>query len=205
MVIRVLSGPVLMDNVSKIEFHRLEGEILSALTDAFEEHYDRIVRYVAGRIGNWNDAEDIVSETFTKALNNAKKFERRASSITSWLYKIATNLIVDYYRGNARKKQVPLEELIDLKNRTNVEREVENQIALQEILQIMKGLTPSQHEVLMLRLIGGLSSKETARVMGKNDGAVRELQRVALNNVRDMIARRMHISGKQSEVTGDGR
>ena len=103
MVAKVVSGPILMDNVRKIEFHQPDGEVISALTHVFEEHYDRIVRYVASRIGNWNDAEDLASETFTKALNNAKKFEWRGSSITSWIYKIATNLIVDYYRGNAKK------------------------------------------------------------------------------------------------------
>ena len=96
---------------------------------------------------------------------------------------------------------MPLEEFTDLRNTTNVEQQVENQIQLQQILLIMKGLTSSQHEVLMLRFSGGLSSKDTARVMNKSDGAVRELQRVALNNVRDMIARKTYISVQQSEVT----
>ncbi len=123
-------------------------------------------------------------------LESIHSFKWQGHPFSSWLFRIAHNLIVDYFRRAARKKTVPLEAAEATVGSTpdDIDRVVETNLTMAEIRVASQGLTGLQQEVISLRFAGGLSVSETASALGKNDNAVKALQHVGLKRLRTMLA-----------------
>ena len=80
-----------------------ERQGTAALADLFEEYYERIARYIAVRIGNQNDAEELAGDVFVRATEHIGSFQWRGVPVQAWLYRIAHNLVVDHLRRNSRR------------------------------------------------------------------------------------------------------
>lgn len=160
----------------------LEAELASL----YEEYYDKIAHYASVHIGNKADAEDIAGEVFLKALESLRSYEHRGIPMQAWLFKIAHNLVVDYLRRMSKRKTVDLES-VTIKSNENLEVVAEINIEIERVKKAMEQLTSEQREVLSLRFFGELSSKETAAIMGKSNGAVREMQRAATSKLRALL------------------
>ncbi|APV44842.1 RNA polymerase sigma-70 factor, ECF subfamily [Dehalogenimonas formicexedens] len=158
------------------------------LAGLFDEYYDRIVRYAYARIGDQRDSEDIASEVFVKALKSLGSFEERGLPMGAWLFKIAHNLVVDYHRKNSHVKKVELEK-VEIESDSDPVLDTERKLQMEMVRQAMADLTEDQREVIQLRFFGGLSSAETAALMDKSDGAVREAQSAALKKLRIKLTR----------------
>ena len=87
-----------------------ERQGVAALTDLFEEYYERITRYIAVRVGNRADAEELASDVFVRAVENIGSFQWRGVPLQAWLYRIAHNVAVDHLRRSSRRKSGPLDE-----------------------------------------------------------------------------------------------
>jgi RNA polymerase sigma-70 factor (ECF subfamily) len=103
-----------------------------------------------------------------------------------WLFRIAHNMTVDYLRKMDKRKTVPLDSLI-LPDDDDPADKAEKNIDLGLLTEAMKQLTPDQREVINLRFFSGLTSKETGEIMNKSDGAVREMQRAAIEKLRKIM------------------
>ena len=161
-----------------------------ALADLFEEYYNRIARYIAVRIGNRDEAEELAGDVFLRALERVDSFEWRGIPLHAWLFRIAHNLAVDHLRKHhKRRRDVLIAEVLTLSGPPDPQQEVEQRLELQAAYQAMDRLTPAQQEVISLRFIGELSSAEAADVMGRTNGAVRELQHTALRALRQLLRR----------------
>ena len=104
----------------------------------------------------------------------------------SWLFKIAHNLVVDYLRKMSKQKKVDIDSVI-IESGKGPEEIAEVNIEVERVKEAMERLTKAQREVLSLRFFGELTSKETASIMGKSDGAVREMQRAATEKLRIIL------------------
>ena len=158
----------------------------AVLASLYEEYYDKIARYAFTRIGNRAEAEDIAGEVFLKALESLKSYKERGIPMQAWLFRIAHNLVVDYLRKATKRKSVPIETIqveADVDPATIAERNIE----LERVTKSMEQLTQQQREVLQLRFFGGLSSKEVGSIVNKSDGAVREMQRAAIEKLRKLL------------------
>lgn len=156
------------------------------LVSLYDEYYDKIAHYVYVRIGDKAEAEDIASEVFLKALESLKKYEERGVPMQAWLFKIAHNLVVDHLRKVTKYKIVPIE-TVEIKSEADPQSSAEMNIELQRVTKVMGQLTEDQAEVLRLRFFGGLKSWEAGNIMGKSEGAVREMQRAALEKLRQLL------------------
>jgi RNA polymerase sigma-70 factor, ECF subfamily len=156
------------------------------LGELYEEYYDRITRYAYVHIGDRNDAEDIAGETFLKALKTLDSYQERGIPIQAWLFKIAHNLVVDHLRKKAKVKLQPMD-LTPVASDEDPVEEVEKSIKLEKVKSAMKNLTDDQRTVVGLRFLGGMTSREVAQIMNKNDGAVREMQRAAIEKLRNIL------------------
>jgi len=156
------------------------------LAELYEEYYDRITRYAYVHIGDRNDAEDIAGETFLRALKTLDSYQERGVPMQAWLFKIAHNLIVDYLRKKTKIKiqAIDITPLADDEDPTVM---VEKKVQLEKVKKAMINLTDDQREVIGLRFLGGMTSREVAQVMNKNDGAVREMQRAAIEKLRNIL------------------
>ena len=159
----------------------------SQLAEMFSEYYGRIAGYAYTRTGDRALAEDIASEVFLRALKALPSYCEKGPPMGAWLFRIAHNLVVDHHRKRSRHLELP-----GLEDRQAYDEDlvaqIEKQHELDRVMIALKNLSPAQQEVIQLRFAGGLSSREVALVMGKSDGAVREMQREALSRIRTMLA-----------------
>lgn len=156
------------------------------LAALYEEYYDKIVHYIYVRIGDKSESEDLASEVFLKALKSIKTYRDTGPPMQAWLFKIAHNLVVDHLRRVSRIKTVPIDTVVIVDDNDPVDA-AEKKFQMEKVGAAMIQLTEEQREVLRLRFFGGLTSREAASVLGKSDGAVREMQRAALERIRQLL------------------
>ncbi|MFQ5874627.1 MAG: sigma-70 family RNA polymerase sigma factor [Dehalococcoidia bacterium] len=158
-----------------------------AFEQIYEEYFDKVYRYIAVRVGNQPDAEDLTEEVFLKALEAIGSFEWRGISIAAWLFRIAHNVVVDHLRRVSKRQTMPIEESVPCGDPSPHDKATIN-IAMDRLKEALGQLTQAQQQVLSLRLAGGLSIAETARVMGKTEGAVKASQHSALVAIRRIFS-----------------
>ncbi len=169
----------------------LTQRAVSGDPDAFAALYDfyveQIYRFILFRVGNEQTAEDLTSQVFLKAWNNLSSYQIRGLPFKAWLFRIARNSVIDYYR--TYKETTPLEPsaLTKPDPAAEVGDQVEQQLQAEELRLALQQLTEDQRQVLTLRFIEGLSTEEVANVMGKRQGAIRALQMRGLQALAEII------------------
>ena len=166
-------------------------------TDLYEEHFERVYAFVARRLRNRDDAEDVTSEVFRDALANIGKFEYRGAPFASWLYRIASNAIADRWQHAAREQGAALAgDPADDSTRANPEA-VESRARL---FRQVATLPADQRRVIEMRFAEGRSIAEIAREIGRSSGAVKQLQFRAIQNLRASIEK--HAGAKAKKPVG---
>jgi len=156
------------------------------LASLYDEYFDRIAHYIYVRLGDRNEAEDLAGEVFLKALESLKSYKERGIPMQAWLFRIAHNVLVDRLRKKGRVTTVPIEG-VTIATKEDPVAMAEKSIEMGKVNEAMQKLTPEQREVVRLRFFGGLSSKEVGAILRKSDGAVREMQRAAVEKLRRLL------------------
>ena len=154
---------------------------------ALYEHFsDAIYRYVSFKTGSPGDAEDITAEVFVRMLQSIRSFKPSGHPFSSWLYRVAHNLVVDHFRAKGRKKTVPLEtsEHAVGTSALDLDEYVDVKLTMRHVHKAMEVLTSLQREVITLRFAAGLSVAETAKAVGKKENAVKALQHAGVKKLR---------------------
>jgi RNA polymerase sigma-70 factor (ECF subfamily) len=170
--------------ISGSEGTQREADTLAAL---YEKYYARVARYCYTRVGDRDLAEDMASDVFLRAVESLGRIEQRDGPPQAWLFRVAHNLVIDHYRKSARRQSVPIDGVMVLPASSNTAAEVEQSLTMETVYAAMESLHPAQQEVVSLRFMGGLSSEETGGIMGRTNGAVRELQRTAIKALRGLL------------------
>ena len=121
-----------------------------------------------------------------KALESLESYRERGIPMQAWLFRIAHNLVVDHFRRMAKRKTVPID-TVQIEADADPVTLVDKKIELERVTGAMEQLTPEQREVLRLRFFGELTSKEAGSILNKSDGAVREMQRAAVEKLRRLL------------------
>ena len=145
--------------------------------DLYERHFHRVYGYVIRRTGSRAEAEDITSEVFERALTNLSRFEWRGAPFAAWLYRIAANALADRRRQTARDSDEPPPDVPDRREADEIERRA-------MLFQLVERLPGLQRQVIEMRFIDGRSIREIAAALDRSDGAVKQLQLRALENLR---------------------
>ena len=136
------------------------------------------------------DPEDVAAEVFVQAVKGIDRFSGDGTAFRSWIFCIAHNkLIDDVRRRRSRPEDVVPDAGRNLVHPANVEDQVLRNLADRKVQEMFGRLTPAQRNVLYLRMIGGLTLEEVAKVLGKPSSAVKALQRRGLGAIkRDLPA-----------------
>lgn len=156
-----------------------------AFAQLYEEHFDKIYRYVTLKIGNETEAEDMTQQVFLNALQSISSFKWKGIPFSAWLFRIAHNQVVDYLRSKKRTA-VPLNESL-ASNDNNPQLVVEQKLDIEQLLLATKQLTEAQREVISLRFTSELPIAQVAKAMGKSQGAVKALQHSAIVALRKTL------------------
>jgi RNA polymerase sigma-70 factor, ECF subfamily len=155
--------------------------------EVYDRYFSRVYRYIALRVGDKTEAEDLAGQVFLKALESISSFKWRGVPVSAWLFRIAHNQVIDYWRTSKAKLNSPLEEWLVSDNMDPV-LEAERNLDIQRVFQAVRQLTQAQRDVIELRFVGGLSTAEVAKVLGKSQGAVKVLQHSALASLRKRLS-----------------
>ncbi|MFH1462436.1 MAG: RNA polymerase sigma factor [bacterium] len=139
--------------------------------DNFGYLYDKYVRsiynFIYYKTHHKETAEDLTSQTFLKALDKISSFDKKKGSFFSWLYQIARNSVIDFYR--TKKNCLNIEDVWDLSGNEDIERDLDAKKKLEEVQKYLKRLKPEQREIVILRVWEGMSYKEIAEVVEKTE------------------------------------
>ncbi len=170
-----------------------------ALGQLYQRHVDRIYSYVLFRVRDDALAEDLTQDVFFQAMRGLESFDWRGA-VLPWLMRIARNTVIDHWRRLARRPEWAMSALADDDEDDEDRRldrltaedddvgEVELFVERERIIQAADRLTDLQRQVVALRFASGLSIKDTAEVMGKSEGAIKNLQHHALRSLRRLLA-----------------
>jgi RNA polymerase sigma-70 factor (ECF subfamily) len=151
----------------------------SRFGELYEENFYRVYAYIARRVRDRHQAEDLTSEVFREALAGLGKFEWRGAPFVAWLLRIASRAIADYYKRSGREAGNPVAEPERL-----VPQEIERHVIL---FQLVDRLPDAQATVIRLRFVEQKSIREIAQVLGRSEGAVKQLQLRAIENLRAQL------------------
>ena len=152
----------------------------SRFAELYENHFDRIYAFVARRVRERAEAEDVTSEVFARALANLGRFRWRGTPFAAWLYRIARNAIAD--RGQRMAVEQTLAEQADPAAPAQEELEEAERRAC--LFQKVRELPLDQRRVVLWRFTEDKSIREIARQLGRTEGAVKQLQFRALETLR---------------------
>jgi RNA polymerase sigma-70 factor (ECF subfamily) len=144
--------------------------------ELYEENFPRVYAFVSRRVRNRQEAQDLTSQVFERALANLHRFEWRGTPFAAWLYRMASNAIADHYQ--AKSRELPIQdppitdaELAQVEHRAMLSRCIDR-------------LPAEQRRVVILRFFEERSIREIAGHIGKSEGAVKQLQWRALQKLR---------------------
>lgn len=160
--------------------------------EAFGQLYDHyhvtVYRFVYHRVGSVAVAEDLTSETFFRALRSMTSFRWQGKDFGAWLLTIARNLTTDHFKaGRTRLEHTEADMGLHDAPTEGPEPTVLASLTNRTLLAALTRLPPEQQECLIMRFLQGLSIAETARVLGRSDGAVKQLQLRGVRNLAKLL------------------
>jgi RNA polymerase sigma-70 factor (ECF subfamily) len=176
----------MLDGEAQIIKSAVAGEA-SAFGLLYDHYQPKIYRFVYIKVGRREEAEDLTHQVFLSAWENIENYKHLGFPFSSWLYQIARNEVIDYYR--TRKSAVELEKVdAESFDPPTAELALERKFELEHIKRAIQKLKPEHQDVLIMRFVEDLSPKEIAAALGKTEGAVKLLQHRALKNLKTLLA-----------------
>jgi len=147
-----------------VEAAKKDPEKFAAL---YDKYFDQIYRYVSRRVNDRDTAHDLVSQSFYDALAHIRSFEWRGFSFSAWLYKIAHNNVLKWYREQGKAVMVDLDEGRNAPdNSVDYVNDLRRQEARDEVQAVMGKLDAEEREILRLKFFEEVSNVEIAEIMG---------------------------------------
>jgi RNA polymerase sigma-70 factor (ECF subfamily) len=165
-----------------------------AFGQLYELYYDRIYNYVFYRTSNVVEAEDLTARIFERAMKHIGNYQDQGVPFSAWLYRIAHNLVANWYRDNSRRTFVAIE---DVSQWVITDHGPEFAAQLTEdrerLLEAIGRLPSDRQELLMFKFVERLSNAEIGEIMGRSEGAVKSLYH------RTLLVLREDLSGPDTE------
>lgn len=159
-------------------------------SEAFAKIYDAlavpIYRYMYYRV-HAGDAEDLTEMVFLKAWERLSQYRKTQFSFSAWLFKIARNLVIDYYRMHTFSAELD-HSFPDTRRENNPSSHVEDILTQQTLKNALAKLKESYKQVIILKFLNDLSNREISEIMGRSEGTVRILQFRALKALKKILS-----------------
>jgi RNA polymerase sigma-70 factor (ECF subfamily) len=176
-------------NITSLNDERLLIEAAQSdpgrFAELYENNFSRVYAFVARRVNDREEAQDVTAEVFHQALKNLGRFQWRGVPFAAWLLRIAANALADRWHRAARGVEVPAEGILeDRAESASDAPEIERHAML---FQLVERLPEDQRLVIVRRFVDQKSVREIARELGRSEGAVKQLQFRALETLRGQV------------------
>lgn len=156
----------------------------SAYQTLYVRHLDAIYRYFFFQTKDKFLAEDLGQEVFIKIWKSIDKYDEKKGAFTSWMYRIAHNLLVDYYRG---KKTLTLKEGLEASYTEDWLEKLDRSEKIQNVKKALENVSADYKEVIILRFFEDLSVEEVSQIVDKSEENVRVIQHRAIRKLREIL------------------
>lgn len=175
-----------VDEQALVEQAKVDPEAFGLL---YERYVDRIYHYVYYRTGNVHDAEDLTARVFYQALCHLPQYVYRGMPFSSWLYRIAHNLVANWHRDQSRQKVVSLERLawIGSQGEEGPFQQVTRKERQAVLLAAIRRLPADRQQLLILKFVERLSNAEIGQIMGRSEAAIKSLYHRTLAALRQEL------------------
>ena len=149
----------------------------------YTEYKEKVKRYISGKVKNSQDVEDLISSVFLKVYNNIESFDNLKSSISTWIYSITRNTVIDYFR--TRKEFAPL--AIDVTDDYDSYEGIEYEEILSELAEALASLEQRQRDLIILHYYDGKTLKSIAADFGMSYINVKIIHKKALQLLKSKL------------------
>jgi RNA polymerase sigma-70 factor, ECF subfamily len=154
----------------------------------YRRYVDRVYGYAFYLLGDHHDAEDVTERTFLAALKGMDRFRDEGASFRAWLFRIAHNNAANALRSRRRRTAQPLDEVPEpLAAAPDPAGLVAQADELRHVRRALATLSEERRQVIILRFVDGLSSREIGAVLGRSQGAARVLLHRALRDLAQRL------------------
>ena len=160
----------------------------AAVGEIYDQYVEKIYAYIYHRVGQAELAEDLTGQVFMRMLEAIRSGQAWRTSFSGWLYRIAHNLVIDYYRRRGRTTFVDIDEVAPISTTEGEpSKSVQASMDRENLRAALNQLTEEQAQVITLRFLEDLSIAEVATIMDKNEGAIKALQYRAVLALRRIM------------------
>jgi RNA polymerase sigma-70 factor, ECF subfamily len=176
-------------DLTKNEIEVLVGQAQEGDTQAFAKVYDvfvdSIYRYIFFKVKK-DDALDLTETVFLKVWENLKSYRRGDSYFSSWIFRIAHNVVVDHYRLSREYAQLD-QQIPDEKPHNNPVHQTEERLSQDTLRKAIRKLKRSYQQVILLKYVNDLENHEIARILKRSEGNLRILKFRALKALKAIL------------------
>ena len=181
-----------------------QGGDPEAFGSLFDHYHGPVYRYVAARVRRPSDAEDLTQHVFVKALEALPRYEARGVPFGGWLFRLARNVVIDHVR--TRREHATLDLAAERPSATEGPDELAAlRQELDSVATALRRLTPEQREAIELRFFAGLSAREAAIAMDRQEGTVRGLQFRGIAALRRELGIEPSVEERTARISGEDR
>lgn len=159
----------------------------SAFGLLYDYYLPRIYRFVLIKVGHREAAEDITHLAFLKAWENIDRYSYRGYPFGSWLYRVARNTMMDHYRGSSPQIYIDDTFIEPESDRPRPGENIDTKFESERIMAAIAKLSALEQDVIIMRFVDDLPTKEVAEAVGKSDGAVKLIQHRAMKKLRELL------------------
>lgn len=147
------------------------------------EYYDKVTGYVRGKIADPHEAEDVVSSVFLRVFERFDSYDPSRASMSTWIYRITHNAVVDYYRG--RKLHVEYADVMAGEIRESIDGSDDEEALLEQLADSLLLLKEKERDLVVLHYYKGYTLKRIADVMGMSYINAKVIHAKALARLRE--------------------
>jgi RNA polymerase sigma-70 factor (ECF subfamily) len=159
----------------------------AAFGELYERYVGQIYNYVYYRVGNHQDAEDLTSRTFFRALGHICNYEDRGAPVSAWFYRIAHNLVANWHRDQGRHPVVSLEAMPMEGSLDSPETAAMVNAEQDRLLAVVRRLPADRQRLLVLKFAAHMSNAEIGEIMERTEGAIKSLYHRTLLALRQEL------------------
>ena len=177
--------PQQRDDESRLIQRAKQGD-KPAISELYRRHVDVVYRYVWARVRDAAVAEDLTAQVFLKVLEGLSTYEPCEKPFAAWLYRIAYARVVDHWRQQERRFEVPFEDAPPVEE-SRPEDLMNAEDEWRRAVDLLAQLTDDQQDVMILRFIGEMNLADVADTLGKTLGATKAIQHRALASLARLL------------------
>ena len=160
------------------------------IESVYSEYHDKVYAYIRGKVNNNEDAEDITSDVFHKVQKKLADYDEGKASVSTWVYTIARNSVIDFYRVSHQTDELPDELSEEIASDDETDGALLRRETLQELAEALLKLSPDEKDIIVLHYYEGMSLADIQKKTGLSYGQVKLRHNSALKAMRKFFSQK---------------